>query len=175
MKLLVSCLLGHLSWVALLTQWKDRMFNDNVTIYCKEATMTSWMRHELRNSKMFFLQLSRSPIPSFGAESMPATATTPATPTPTPPRRTSLPSPLRPNLPSAKCLSKFHAFASHPAAPGSIPRVLEIFPRKNYHCCWANQHCWPEENEQWQENVDRIHLVLGSGKPVLQKSSRFQF
>ena len=42
MKLLVSCLLSHLSWVALLTQWKDRVLNDNITVYCKEPR---W-RHE---------------------------------------------------------------------------------------------------------------------------------
>ena len=29
---------------------------------------------------------------------------------------------------------------------------------------------WLEESGQWLENVDWIHLVLASGKPVLQKS-----
>ena len=33
----------------------------------------------------------------------------------------------------------------------------------------VNQQCWLEESGQWLENVDQTHLVLASGKPVLQK------
>ena len=33
----------------------------------------------------------------------------------------------------------------------------------------VNQRRWLEESGQWLENVDRTHLVLASGKPVLQK------
>ena len=29
--------------------------------------------------------------------------------------------------------------------------------------------CWLEERQQWLENVNRIHQVLASGKPILQK------
>ena len=31
----------------------------------------------------------------------------------------------------------------------------------------VNQWRWLEESGQWLENVDRTHLVLASGKPVL--------
>ena len=31
----------------------------------------------------------------------------------------------------------------------------------------VNQWRWLEESGQWLENVDRTHLVLVSGKPVL--------
>ena len=33
----------------------------------------------------------------------------------------------------------------------------------------VDQQRWLEESGQWLENVDRTHLVLASGKPVLQK------
>ena len=33
------------------------------------------------------------------------------------------------------------------------------------------QLSWLEKSGQWLENIDRIHLVLASGKPVLQKST----
>ena len=33
----------------------------------------------------------------------------------------------------------------------------------------VNQRRWLEESGQWLENVDQTHLVLDSGKPVLQK------
>ena len=35
----------------------------------------------------------------------------------------------------------------------------------------VNQRHWLEESRQWLENVDRTHLVLGSGKPVPQKTN----
>ena len=35
----------------------------------------------------------------------------------------------------------------------------------------VNQQRWSEESGHWLEHVDRIHLVLASGKPVLQKCS----
>ena len=34
----------------------------------------------------------------------------------------------------------------------------------------VNQRRWLEESGQWLENVYRTHLVLASGKPVLQKN-----
>ena len=34
----------------------------------------------------------------------------------------------------------------------------------------VNQRCWLEESGQWLENVDQTHLVLASGKPVLQQN-----
>ena len=33
----------------------------------------------------------------------------------------------------------------------------------------VNQRRWLEESGQWLENIDPTHLVLASGKPVLQK------
>ena len=41
----------------------------------------------------------------------------------------------------------------------------------------VNQRRWLEESGQWIENVDRTHLVLASGNPVLQKKfgSKFRF
>ena len=35
----------------------------------------------------------------------------------------------------------------------------------------VNQRRWLEESGQWLENVDRTHLVLVGGNPVLQKGS----
>ena len=37
----------------------------------------------------------------------------------------------------------------------------------------VNQWHWLEESGQWFENVDPTHLVLASGKPVLQKNDTF--
>ena len=34
----------------------------------------------------------------------------------------------------------------------------------------VDQQHWLEESGQWLENVDLTHLVLASGKPVLQKN-----
>ena len=34
----------------------------------------------------------------------------------------------------------------------------------------VNERRWLEESGQWLENVDQAHLVLASGKPVLQKT-----
>ena len=33
----------------------------------------------------------------------------------------------------------------------------------------VNQRLWFEESGQWLENVDRTHMILASGKPVLLK------
>ena len=33
----------------------------------------------------------------------------------------------------------------------------------------VNQQHWLEESGRWFANVDQTHLVLASGKPVLQK------
>ena len=42
--------------------------------------------------------------------------------------------------------------------------------RKNYfNFALVNQWRWIEESGQWLENVDQTHLVLASGKLVLQK------
>ena len=57
-----------------------------------------------------------------------------------------------------------------PAAPGSIPNVPQkISQGKNVSVSEVNQWRCLEESGQWLENVDRTHLVLGSGKLVLQK------
>ena len=55
--------------------------------------------------------------------------------------------------------------ASHPAAWGSNPSVLTIMDVAE-----VNQQHWLVESGQWLENVDRTHLVLASGKQVLQKN-----
>ena len=53
---------------------------------------------------------------------------------------------------------------------GLIPRVPEKnFRGKIIDVAEVNQQHWIEERGQWLENVDRTHLVLASGKPVLQK------
>ena len=53
---------------------------------------------------------------------------------------------------------------------GLIPRVPEKnFRGKIIDVAEVNQQHWIEERGQWLENVDRTHLVLSSGKPVLQK------
>ena len=55
------------------------------------------------------------------------------------------------------------------------PQVwFPAFPQKHYRgkiidVAEINQHPWLEESGQWPENVDRTHLALASGKPVLQK------
>ena len=52
-----------------------------------------------------------------------------------------------------------------PAAPGSIPSV----PRKKIvDIAEGNQPGCLEERGQWLENVNQTHLVLASGKLVLQ-------
>ena len=44
------------------------------------------------------------------------------------------------------------------------------FRAKNIDVAEVNQLCWVEESGQWLDNVDRTHLVLAGGKPVLQKT-----
>ena len=57
-----------------------------------------------------------------------------------------------------------------PAATGSIPSIPGVFSVEIIvDVAEVNQWCWLEESEQWLENVDRAHLVLVSGKLVLQK------
>ena len=57
-----------------------------------------------------------------------------------------------------------------PAAPGSIPCGPKIFSEeKIVNITEVNQRHCLEESGQWLENVDQTHLVLASGKPVLQK------
>ena len=45
------------------------------------------------------------------------------------------------------------------------------FPKMYFVVAEINQQHWSEESGQRVENVDRTHLVLASGKPVLQKFS----
>ena len=59
--------------------------------------------------------------------------------------------------------------APHPPATGLIPSIPKKIRRKIINIAEVNQHHWLEESGQWLENVDRTHLVLASGKPVLQK------
>ena len=59
--------------------------------------------------------------------------------------------------------------ASRPAAPCLIPN----FPQKKFSgkivdVVEVNRWCWLDENGQRLENVYRTHLVLASGKSVLQ-------
>ena len=35
----------------------------------------------------------------------------------------------------------------------------------------AEVYQWIEESGEWLETIDRMHLVLASGKPVLRKSN----
>ena len=58
----------------------------------------------------------------------------------------------------------FTILASGPSCPGSIPTVpiIKVVDVKSA--------ARLEESGQWLENVVRTHLVLVSGKPVLQKS-----
>ena len=54
--------------------------------------------------------------------------------------------------------------------PGLNPSVPEIFSEeKIIDVAEVNQRRRLEESGQWLESVDRTHLVLASGKPVLQK------
>ena len=62
------------------------------------------------------------------------------------------------------------AFVSHPAAPALMPSV----PKKNFrvkimNVAEVNQWRCSEESGQWLNNVDRTHIVVASGKPVVQK------
>ena len=66
---------------------------------------------------------------------------------------------------------------SDPVAPGLTPCIPEFFSEeKIIDTAEVIQRRWLEEREQWLENVDRIHLVLASGKLVLQKTiARHEF
>ena len=58
----------------------------------------------------------------------------------------------------------------NPAAPGSIPSFTGILSdQKIIDVAEAIQWRRLEESERWLENVDRIHLLLASGNPVLQE------
>ena len=50
-----------------------------------------------------------------------------------------------------------------PAALGSLPSIHDFFSEKKLSCF--------QETGRWLESVDRTHLVLASGKLVLQKHS----
>ena len=57
------------------------------------------------------------------------------------------------------------------SSQGSIPGIPKIISEeKIIGFTEVNQWRSLEENGQWLENVDRTHLELASGKPVLQKS-----
>ena len=57
-----------------------------------------------------------------------------------------------------------------PAAPDSIPNIPKIYSaEKIADVDEMNQRRCLEESEQWFENVEQTHLVLDSGKLVLQK------
>ena len=61
--------------------------------------------------------------------------------------------------------------ASGPPAPGLIPSIPQIISKENIIVVAdVNQQRWFEKSGQWLENVDWTHLVLASGKPVLQKT-----
>ena len=59
------------------------------------------------------------------------------------------------------------ALSSIPSSPKifrgeTIVNVAKVYQKRYQKCCLG-------ENAQWLENVDRTHLVLASGKQVLQK------
>ena len=64
------------------------------------------------------------------------------------------------------------SIAQWTAVQGLIPSI----PKNNFSgkndadVAEVNQQRWFEESGQCLENVDRTHLVLASGKPVLQKN-----
>ena len=60
----------------------------------------------------------------------------------------------------------------HPAAAGSNPCIHKKNSDVNvFYVAEVDQQRWLEESGQWLEIVDRTHLVLASGKPVLQKTA----
>ena len=60
-----------------------------------------------------------------------------------------------------------------PNSPGfDSQRSQKNFRGKIIDVAEDNQRPWLEESGQWLENVDRTHLDLASGKPVLQKPCR---
>ena len=65
--------------------------------------------------------------------------------------------------------------ASHPTAPGSIPSLSKKIKGKIIHAAEVNQRRCLEESEQWLVNGDRTHLVMASGKPVLQKEESSEY
>ena len=48
-----------------------------------------------------------------------------------------------------------------------VPKIIS--EEKIVHVAEVNQQRCSEESRQWLENVDQTHLVLASGKLVLQK------
>ena len=54
-----------------------------------------------------------------------------------------------------------------------FPVFSQKFIIKIIHFAEVNQQRWLEESGQWLENVHQTHLVLASGKPVLQKDEFF--
>ena len=60
--------------------------------------------------------------------------------------------------------------ASRPSCPGFDSLIPKKFSEeKNVDVAEVYQRRCLEESGQWLENVARTHLVLASGKPVLQK------
>ena len=58
---------------------------------------------------------------------------------------------------------------SDPAAPGSIPSFTKIIFEEIFDVAEVYQWRCLEERGEWLKNVDLTHLVLASGKLVLQK------
>ena len=57
----------------------------------------------------------------------------------------------------------------HPSAPSSILSVPEKFSEEQIdNIADVNQLCCQEESGKWLANVVRTHLVLATGKLVLQ-------
>ena len=59
-----------------------------------------------------------------------------------------------------------------PAAPDFILSVPKCSKKNIIEDAEVNQRSWLEESGHWLENVDVTRLVLASGKPVQQKTTR---
>ena len=74
----------------------------------------------------------------------------------------------------ASILRDINQGSHHPPQPLPMPQVrIPTFPKffqmKIIDVAMVNQRSWLEESGQWLEYVNPTHLVLASGKPVLQK------
>ena len=64
----------------------------------------------------------------------------------------------------------YFVLASWPSCPGfDSQHCWNAFREKMADAALVNQRCCLEKSGQWLENVDQTHLVLASGKLVLQK------
>ena len=57
-----------------------------------------------------------------------------------------------------------------PSSPRFDSQHSRIFFRRKLNVAEVNQWLWIEASGFWLENVDRTHLALASGNPVLQQS-----